>query len=86
MTDLSISTDDITRALRAQISDFETDLQREQVGHVVESGDGIARVMGLPNVMANELLEMGTDAEGHAMYRITDAGRRGLADVFGVAA
>jgi F-type H+-transporting ATPase subunit alpha len=68
MTDLSISTDDITRTLRAQISDFETDLQREQVGHVVESGDGIARVMGLPNVMANELLEMGTDAEGQALY------------------
>jgi F-type H+/Na+-transporting ATPase subunit alpha len=68
MTDLSISTDDITQALRAQISDFETDLQREQVGHVVESGDGIARLMGLPNVMANELLEMGTDAEGQALY------------------
>jgi F-type H+-transporting ATPase subunit alpha len=68
MTDLSISTDDITRALRAQISEFETDLQREQVGHVVESGDGIARVIGLPNVMANELLELGTDAHGQALY------------------
>jgi F-type H+/Na+-transporting ATPase subunit alpha len=68
MTDLSISTDDITQALRTQIGDFETDLQREQVGHVIESGDGIARVIGLPNVMANELLELGTDAEGQALY------------------
>jgi F-type H+-transporting ATPase subunit alpha len=70
MTDLSISTDDITKALRDQISAFETDLQREQVGHVVESGDGIARVVGLPNAMANELLDMGTDADGQALYGI----------------
>jgi F-type H+-transporting ATPase subunit alpha len=68
MTDLSISTDDITKALRAQISDFETDLQREQVGRVVESGDGIARLTGLPNVMANELLEFGSDQEGQTVY------------------
>jgi F-type H+-transporting ATPase subunit alpha len=68
MTDLSISTDDITKALRAQISDFETDLQREQVGHVLQSGDGIARITGLPNVMANELLEFGTDLAGRTVY------------------
>jgi F-type H+-transporting ATPase subunit alpha len=68
MTDLSISTDDITKALRAQISDFETDLQREQVGRVLQSGDGIARITGLPNVMANELLEFGTDIDGQMIY------------------
>jgi F-type H+-transporting ATPase subunit alpha len=68
MTDLSISTDDITKALRAQISDFVTDLQREQVGHVLQSGDGIARITGLPNVMANELLEFGTDLAGRTVY------------------
>ncbi|HSJ44287.1 MAG TPA: F0F1 ATP synthase subunit alpha [Euzebyales bacterium] len=70
MTDLSISTDDITRALRSQISDFSTSLQREQVGYVTESGDGIARVAGLPSAMANELLELGTDHEGQALYGI----------------
>jgi len=70
MTDLSISTDDITRALRSQISDFSTSLQREQVGYVIESGDGIARVTGLPGAMANELLELGTDAEGQTLFGI----------------
>ncbi|MBW3605235.1 MAG: F0F1 ATP synthase subunit alpha [Actinobacteria bacterium] len=70
MTDLSISTDDITKALRSQIRDFETSLQREQVGHVMESGDGIAQVTGLPNVMANELLELGTDHDGQTLYGI----------------
>jgi F-type H+-transporting ATPase subunit alpha len=70
MTDLSISTDDITQALRAQISDFQTDLQREQVGRVTSSGDGIAQVSGLPNAMANELLELGTDRDGQPLYGI----------------
>jgi F-type H+-transporting ATPase subunit alpha len=70
MTDLSISTDDITQALRSQIRDFSTSLQREQVGRVVESGDGIARVSGLPDVMANELVELGTDVEGQTLYGI----------------
>jgi len=70
MTDLSISTDDITRALRSQISDFSTSLQREQVGHVTESGDGIAKVAGLPSAMANELLELGTDHDGQTLYGI----------------
>ncbi len=70
MTDLSISTEDITSVLRARIGDFETSLQREQVGEVIESGDGIARVSGLPGVMANELLELGTDSEGQALYGI----------------
>ena len=70
MTDLSISADDITQALRSQISDFESDLQREQIGRVQVSGDGIARVSGLPNVMANELLELGTDHEGQTLYGI----------------
>jgi F-type H+-transporting ATPase subunit alpha len=37
---------------------------------VTESGDGIARVAGLPNVMANELVEVGTDLEGQTLYGI----------------
>jgi F-type H+-transporting ATPase subunit alpha len=70
VTDLSISTDDITTALRSRLSDFTPTLQREQVGRVVESGDGIARISGLPGVMANELLELGTDADGQTLYGI----------------
>jgi F-type H+-transporting ATPase subunit alpha len=70
MTDLSISTDDITQALRSRLGDIDATLQREQVGHVVESGDGIAQIAGLPSVMANELLELGTDADGQTLYGI----------------
>ena len=68
MTDLNISLDDISRVLQSKIADFDTRLLREQVGRVIETGDGIARVTGLPGVMANELLDFGTDDEGRTLY------------------
>ena len=43
--------------LRKQIAGFEQDLTVTNVGTVVEIGDGIARVYGLSNVMASELVE-----------------------------
>jgi F-type H+/Na+-transporting ATPase subunit alpha len=67
MTDLNISPDDISSVLRSRIVSFDPALQREQVGRVIESGDGIARVSGLPNVMANELLDFGLDANGQKL-------------------
>ena len=47
----------ITEALRRNVESFTPSVEREEVGRVVETGDGIARVKGLPNAMANELLE-----------------------------
>jgi F-type H+-transporting ATPase subunit alpha len=68
MTDLNISPDDISSVLRSRISSFSPTLSREQVGRVVESGDGIARVSGLPGVMANELLDFGTGHDGQRLF------------------
>jgi len=68
MTDLSISPDEIARVLQSRVASFDTRLEREQVGRVVESGDGIARVSGLPETMANELLDFGTDARGARLF------------------
>ena len=68
MTDLSISPEDITNALRARIGDLDYQPHREQVGRVIESGDGIARVSGLPNTMANELLDFGIGHDGQRLY------------------
>jgi F-type H+/Na+-transporting ATPase subunit alpha len=68
MTDLNLSTDEITRVLRQKIGDYSYRPTREQVGRVIESGDGIARVSGLPGVMANELLDFGLGAEGQRLY------------------
>ena len=47
----------ITERLRDQIASFETKEQIEEIGEVSFIGDGIARVIGLTNVMAGELVE-----------------------------
>jgi F-type H+/Na+-transporting ATPase subunit alpha len=70
MTDLNISTEDIASVLRSRIAALDTKLEREQVGRVVETGDGIARVSGLPGAMANELLDFGTGPDGRTLYGI----------------
>jgi F-type H+/Na+-transporting ATPase subunit alpha len=68
LTDLRISPDDISSVLQSRIAAFETQLTREQVGRVIESGDGIARVSGLPETMANELLDFGVGTDGQRLY------------------
>jgi F-type H+-transporting ATPase subunit alpha len=60
MTELSIRPEDIAAALRQAASEFAPTLQREEVGRVLEAGDGIARISGLPQCMANEILEIHT--------------------------
>jgi F-type H+/Na+-transporting ATPase subunit alpha len=47
----------IAEALRRNVESFTPSIEREEVGRVLEAGDGIARVKGLPGAMANELLE-----------------------------
>ena len=67
MTDLAISTSDITAALRAQLADFKPDSSAAQVGRIIEVGDGIARVSGLPGAAVNELLEFESGIVGLAL-------------------
>ncbi len=57
MADLTISAEDITTALKAQLSDWKPSVDQETVGYVTAIADGVARVQGLPNAMASELLE-----------------------------
>src|SRR3954453_59785 len=47
----------IAAALRKNVESWSPSVDREEVGRVIETGDGIARVAGLPRTMANELLE-----------------------------
>ena len=56
----------ITERLRDQIASFETKEQIEEIGEVSFIGDGIARVIGLTNVMAGELVEFENGAYGMA--------------------
>ncbi|MEX0659952.1 MAG: F0F1 ATP synthase subunit alpha [Egibacteraceae bacterium] len=68
MTDITLRPEDITDALRAKVDDYAYRPAREQVGRVIESGDGIARVSGLPATMANELLDFGLADDGRRLF------------------
>jgi F-type H+/Na+-transporting ATPase subunit alpha len=56
MAELTISADEIRSALESYVSSYSPEASREEVGVVAETGDGIARVEGLPGAMTNELL------------------------------
>ena len=57
MTELTIRPEDIRDAIARNVESYAPGTTREEVGRVVETGDGIARVEGLHSAMTNELLE-----------------------------
>ena len=67
MSDLNIRPEDVTSALRSMLADYTPETSSEQVGRVIETGDGIAQIVGLPDTMANELLDFGNGVMGMAM-------------------
>jgi F-type H+-transporting ATPase subunit alpha len=67
MAELTISADEIRSAIQNYVSEYDSDVSREEVGTVTEAGDGIARVEGLPSVMTNELLEFESGVRGLAL-------------------
>jgi F-type H+-transporting ATPase subunit alpha len=67
MAELTIDAADIAAVLRKNIEGFHPSIEAEQVGRVLEVGDGIARVAGLPNAAVNELLEFEGGALGLAL-------------------
>ncbi|MCE2925175.1 MAG: F0F1 ATP synthase subunit alpha [Phycisphaeraceae bacterium] len=54
---MKIRTDEIASVIRHEIEQYSAQLEVSEVGRVVEIGDGIARIYGLSNAMAGELLE-----------------------------
>jgi len=67
MAELTISAQDIQGAIENYVSSLEVGTGREEVGTVIDAGDGIAHVEGLPTVMAQELLEFPGGAMGMAL-------------------
>jgi F-type H+-transporting ATPase subunit alpha len=57
----------IVENLRKQIEKFQDDLKAEKVGHVVEVFDGIARVSGLSDLKASEMVSFASGAQGVAL-------------------
>ena len=48
---------EVSAIIREQLSGFKTEAQLEEVGTVLQVGDGIARIYGLSNVQSGELIE-----------------------------
>jgi F-type H+-transporting ATPase subunit alpha len=56
--------EEIAAVLKAQIEDYRAEVEVEEVGTVLEVGDGIARIHGLRNALASEMLELPHDVTG----------------------
>jgi F-type H+-transporting ATPase subunit alpha len=54
---VNFDSDDIAEVLRKHLEGYKPSLERQRVGEIIEVGDGIARIAGLPNTAVNELLE-----------------------------
>jgi F-type H+-transporting ATPase subunit alpha len=68
MAELTIRPDEIRDALERFVQAYEPEgAAREEIGTVVDAGDGIAHVSGLPSAMANELLEFENGTRGLAL-------------------
>ncbi len=67
MAELTIRPEEIQEAIEKFVSDYQPTNAPEEVGRVTETGDGIARVEGLPSAMTNELLEFEGGALGLAL-------------------
>jgi len=64
---LKLRPEEITAVLKSQIENYEAEVKVEEVGRVLEVGDGIARIHGLENCMASEMLELPNDVVGLAL-------------------
>jgi F-type H+/Na+-transporting ATPase subunit alpha len=64
---MEIKAEEISKIIRAQIEDYDSNLVVSEVGTVISTGDGIARVHGLEKVMSGELLEFPHGIAGLAL-------------------
>jgi F-type H+-transporting ATPase subunit alpha len=64
---VSIKPDEISAILRQQLGNFNASVELEEVGTVLQVGDGIARVYGLNNVRAGELVEFSNGVKAIAL-------------------
>ena len=60
---MKIETSEIVNVIKQEVERYATQLDVSQVGQVIEVGDGIARIYGLSNAMAGEMLEFQVEGE-----------------------
>ena len=64
---MAIRPEEITNIIKEKIEKFDTSMDVSEVGTVIQVGDGIARVHGLSNVKASELVDFGHGVKGMAL-------------------
>src|SRR6476620_7139963 len=64
---MEIRAAEISKVIRDQIASFGTEAQVSEVGSVLSVGDGIARIHGLDNVQAGEMVEFSNGIKGMAL-------------------
>ncbi len=64
---MAIRPEEITNIIKQKIEQFDTSVDVSEVGTVIQVGDGIARVHGLNNVKASELVDFGNGVKGMAL-------------------
>ncbi|MBX6383163.1 MAG: F0F1 ATP synthase subunit alpha [Microbispora sp.] len=86
MAELTIRPDEIRDALERFVQAYEPEgAAREEIGTVVDAGDGIAHISGLPSTMANELLEFENGTRGLALnLDVREIGAVVLGDFSGI--
>ena len=69
---MELNAAEISSILKQQIKDFGKDAEVSEIGQVLSVGDGIARVYGLDNVQAGEMVEFANGVKGMALNLETD--------------
>ncbi|MEN8906333.1 MAG: F0F1 ATP synthase subunit alpha, partial [Clostridiales bacterium] len=64
---MNLKPEEISSIIKKQIENYEVKTQAEDVGYVIQSGDGIARIFGLENCMYGEMLEFENGTFGMAL-------------------
>src|SRR3546814_12834912 len=64
---MEIRAAEISKVIKDQIANFGTDATVSEIGQVLSVGDGIARVHGLDNVQAGEMVEFANGVQGMAL-------------------
>lgn len=60
----NIRPDEVSSIIRDQLSNFKSESELEEVGTILQVGDGVARIYGLSNAKAGELLEFDGGVKG----------------------
>ena len=64
---MQLKPEDISKIIKAQIKNYDSKIEQSETGTVIQVGDGIAKVHGLTNCMANELIEFPNGEYGMAL-------------------